>query len=148
MKLVSLISSGIDSPVATYLLSNYTDEIILVHGDIKPFTSNQENENFLKIANYLKIILKCKIRINIIPHGSSLKKYKNNCNNRFTCIFCKRMLLRYAEIIANNNKPFFLSAKAIPQRTPLKPNIPKFIKLIGNEKIIAVTIPKSEPKKA
>ena len=100
MKFVSLISSGIDSPVATYLLSKYSDEIILIHGDIKPFTCDQENENFLKIANYLKKILKCKIRINIIPHGPSLKKFKNYCNNRFTCIFCKRMLLRYAEKIA------------------------------------------------
>jgi thiamine biosynthesis protein ThiI len=102
MKLVSLISTGIDSPVATYLISKYSKEIILVHGDIKPFTDNQEIKNFLILAKYLKKISKAKISIYIVPHGFSLLNYKLTCNNRYTCIFCKRMLLRYAEKIAEN----------------------------------------------
>jgi thiamine biosynthesis protein ThiI len=102
MKLISLISSGIDSPVATYLMSKSSEEIILVHGDIRPFTDDQEVENFLKLAIHLKKISKCKISTYLIPHGPSLLKFKNISNNRFTCIFCKRMLLRYAEKIAEN----------------------------------------------
>jgi thiamine biosynthesis protein ThiI len=102
MKLISLISSGIDSPVATYLMSKSSEEIILAHGDIRPFTDDKEIENFLKLAIHLKKISKCKISIYLIPHGPSLLKFKNICNNRFTCIFCKRMLLRYAEKIAEN----------------------------------------------
>jgi len=100
MKLVSLISSGIDSPVATYLLSKSSEEIILVHGDIRPFTDDREIENFLKLAKHLKKITKCKFSIYLTPHGHSLLEFKNNCNNRFTCVFCKRMLLSYAERIA------------------------------------------------
>lgn len=100
MKLVSLISSGIDSPVATYLMSKSSEELILVHGDIRPFTDYQEIENFFKLAIHLKKISKCKIVIYLIPHGPSLLTFKNICNKRYTCIFCKRMLLRYAEKIA------------------------------------------------
>ena len=101
MKFVSLISSGIDSPVATYLLSKEADEIILIYGDIKPFTDKREVKKFLDIAKYLKKIIDCKIKLYIIPHGENLNIFKQKCNDRFTCVFCKRMLLRYAEKIAN-----------------------------------------------
>ena len=100
MKFVSLISSGIDSPVATYLLSNKANEIILIHSDIRPFTDNREIENFLKLAKHLKKILKCSFKVCLINHGSSLIEFKQNCNNKFTCVFCKRTLLKYAENIA------------------------------------------------
>ena len=69
MKFISLISSGIDSPVATYLLSKNADEIILVHGDIRPFTDNRENENFKKLAKHLDKITSCKIKVVLIPHA-------------------------------------------------------------------------------
>ena len=36
----------------------------------------------------------------VVPHGNSLNLYRKNCDIKFTCIFCKRMLLRYAEKIA------------------------------------------------
>lgn len=104
MKFVSLISSGIDSPVATYLLSKKSDEIILVHGDIRPFTDNREIENFNILAKYLEKKLTCKIKIISIAHGLSLIKYKKYCTDRYTCVFCKRMLLRYAEKIAKKEK--------------------------------------------
>ena len=47
MKFVSLVSSGIDSPVATYLLSKKAEELIFVHADNQPFTDEREIENFL-----------------------------------------------------------------------------------------------------
>ncbi|MCK4995865.1 MAG: 7-cyano-7-deazaguanine synthase [Thermoplasmatales archaeon] len=100
MKLVSLISSGIDSPVATYLLSKKAEEIILLHGDIQPFTDKREVENFLELVKHLKKITSCSLKVYLVPHGASLSAFKQNCNNKFTCVFCKRMLLRYAEKIA------------------------------------------------
>jgi thiamine biosynthesis protein ThiI len=100
MKFVSLISSGIDSPVATYLLSKNADEIILLHGDIKPFTDQREIENFKRLAYHLKQILSCSLKTYVIPHGESLNTFRKSCNNRYTCVFCKRILLKYAERIA------------------------------------------------
>ena len=100
MKFVSLVSSGIDSPVATYLLSKKADEIILIHGNIIPFTDQREIENFTRLANHLKKIVTRSIKTYVIPHGESLNIFKQNCDNRYTCVFCKRILLRYAERIA------------------------------------------------
>jgi thiamine biosynthesis protein ThiI len=104
MKLVSLISSGIDSPVATFLMSKKADEMVLLHGDITPFTDKREVENFLDLAKFLKKICNCKISVYLTPHGGSLGSFKQNCDNKFTCVFCKRMLLRYAEKIAKKHK--------------------------------------------
>ena len=101
MNLVSLVSSGIDSPVATFLMSKKADEIILVHADTKPFSDEEENKNFLKLANHLKKICKCSIRVIMVSHGKSLSEFIKNSDNKFTCVFCKRMMLRYAEKIAN-----------------------------------------------
>ena len=100
MKLISLISSGIDSPVATYLLSKNADEIILVHGDIRPFTDEREIKNFKLLVKHLKKIISCPIKIYVVSHGESLGSFKQFCNNKYSCVFCKRMLLRYAEKIA------------------------------------------------
>ncbi|UCH71501.1 MAG: phosphoadenosine phosphosulfate reductase family protein [Thermoplasmatales archaeon] len=99
MKFVSLLSSGIDSPVATYLLSKKAREIVFLHADCRPFTDDKEIKNFINLANYLKNEFSCKIKICIIPHGKNLLSFKETCKNRFTCIFCKRMLLRYSEKI-------------------------------------------------
>jgi len=100
MKFVSLISSGIDSPVATYLFSIKVDEIILLHGDIRPFTDKREIENFERLVKHLKKICDCLLKTYLIPHGNSLNFYRENCDIKFNCVFCKRMLLRYAEKIA------------------------------------------------
>ena len=100
MKLVSLVSSGIDSPVATYLFSKKSEEIILLHGDIRPFIDDREIENFKRLVEHLKKICDCSLKTYLIPHGNIFKSYRENCDIKFTCIFCKRMLLRYAEKIA------------------------------------------------
>jgi thiamine biosynthesis protein ThiI len=104
MKFVSLISSGIDSPVATYLVSKTSKEIILLHGDIRPYTDEREIKNFKTLASRIKKISTCSIKVYIAAHGKNLEAFKNNCNNKYTCIFCKRMLLRYAEKIAENEE--------------------------------------------
>ena len=100
MKLVALISSGIDSPVAAYLLSEKADELILLHADNRPFTDDREIENFINLAKHLKTLVPSKITALILPHGKSLEAYKIHCNNKYTCVVCKRMMLRYAEAIA------------------------------------------------
>jgi len=100
MKFVALLSSGIDSPVAIYLLSKKGDEIILLHADNRPFTDDREIEKFITLAKHLKTLVPSKLSTLLLPHGQSLEAYKMHCNNRFTCVVCKRMMLRYAEAIA------------------------------------------------
>ncbi|MBN2599662.1 MAG: hypothetical protein JXA75_03890 [Candidatus Thermoplasmatota archaeon] len=101
MKLIALLSSGIDSPVAAYLLSKKAGELILMHADNRPFTDDREIEKFLRLASYLKTLVPSKLSVLLLPHGKSLETYKTNCDNKYTCVVCKRMMLRYAEAIAH-----------------------------------------------
>jgi thiamine biosynthesis protein ThiI len=100
MKFVSLLSSGIDSPVATYLLSKKAEEIILLHADNRPFTDDREREKFIALAKHLKTLVPSTLQALILSHGATLQAYRTQCNTKFTCVVCKRMMLRYAEAIA------------------------------------------------
>jgi thiamine biosynthesis protein ThiI len=101
MNLVSLVSSGIDSPVATYLMAKQTKNMILVHANNQPFTDEQEQKNFLKLVHHLHDLCPQINKVIIVPHGSALTQYKDKAHQRFTCVFCKRMLVRYADQIAH-----------------------------------------------
>ncbi|HER45532.1 MAG TPA: hypothetical protein ENO12_01800 [Thermoplasmatales archaeon] len=100
MRFVALMSSGIDSPVAVYLLSKYADEMLLIHADNRPFTDDREVEKFLTLTRHLQKQVPSKLLPLVVPHGQTLQTYKAHCDNKFTCIICKRMMLRYAEAFA------------------------------------------------
>ncbi len=100
MNTVCLVSSGIDSPVAAYLVSRYVDNMILVHVDNGQFSTVGHNMAFLSLARRLKEITSCKIHIVIVPHGNTLQTYRCQADMKFTCVFCKRMIVRYADYIA------------------------------------------------
>jgi thiamine biosynthesis protein ThiI len=104
MKFVSLISSGIDSPVATYIISKKAKKLIFIHSDNRPFTDDKEINNFVLITKYLKKKIKSKIKVYTISNGHALFSYKKSCKNRYICVFCKRMMIRYAEKIAEKEK--------------------------------------------
>jgi len=104
MKFVSLISTGIDSPVASYLISKHSDEMILLHADIRPFTDERDMNNFTRLAKHLDKIISVPVKVFVIPHGHVLSDYRSSCDDKYTCVFCKRMLLRYAEKIVDNEK--------------------------------------------
>ncbi len=104
MKYVSLISSGIDSPVASYLFFKKSTELILIHADNRPYTDNREIDNFILLSKCLKNLTKINMKFFLIPHGINLNIYQRNCDSKYTCIFCKRMFLRYAEKILIEEK--------------------------------------------
>jgi thiamine biosynthesis protein ThiI len=104
MNFLSLVSSGIDSPVATYLFCNIAENMILLHADYRPYTDDRELNKFKSLSKHLKKITGVKLKPIIIPHGDNLSIYKKNCDNKYTCIFCKRMLLRYADKVAEEEK--------------------------------------------
>lgn len=99
MKLVSLVSNGIDSPVATYLISKKTNEIIIIHVDNTPF-QKADLEVFTKIVKKLDKQISSKTKVYTVPNGENTYIFKQKCEQRHTCIFCKRMMLRIAEKIA------------------------------------------------
>jgi thiamine biosynthesis protein ThiI len=116
MRFVSLISSGIDSPVATYLSAKKSTSLILIHADGQPYTDNREINNFISIAKCLKNQIKIEIRAFLIPHGENLRIYQQKCDKKYTCVFCKRMLVRYADsILLKNNAKAIIMGDSLGQ---------------------------------
>ncbi len=104
MKCIVLLSSGIDSPVAAYLLSSYADELIFMHANTQPFSEETETKTFLDLAKHLSQNIECDSSAYLVSHGPALKAYIKQAERRFTCVFCKRMLLRYASALADRTQ--------------------------------------------
>ena len=100
MKFVVLVSTGIDSPVSAYVLSKYATSLVLVHASIHPYGDEKEKDHFINLVKSLSERIKCPIKIYYLPHGEQLAQYQSDCEKRFTCVFCKRMMIRYANAIA------------------------------------------------
>jgi thiamine biosynthesis protein ThiI len=101
MKGLLLLSSGIDSPVAGKMMIDKGVEVIALH--LKLHDNESEEKKVIDLAK--------KIGVNKL-FFADLKRahdaYSEKCNPRFTCVFCKRMMLRIAEKLAENEKCDFL----------------------------------------
>jgi thiamine biosynthesis protein ThiI len=94
MKALLLLSGGIDSPVAGYLMKKQL-ELVPVYFENSPYAGKdtmQRAEDSARKLGFKKMA--------VTPHGSSLKAYAEKCERRYLCVFCKRQMLRVAEELA------------------------------------------------
>jgi len=104
-KLVALISSGIDSPVAAYLMMKRGCEIIAIHFDNDPFSGVQVTENFKKLIDQLNNYSSgAPIKIKIVKYGEYLQKCKDNAPEKLTCVLCKSGMYKIASEVAKREK--------------------------------------------
>ena len=102
-RLLSLISSGIDSPAATYLMLDRGADVDAVYFDNRPFTDEKTRANVIDLVTRLREITDKDIRFYVVPHGENQKLIARNCNRHVGCILCRRMMLRLAEQLARRN---------------------------------------------
>ncbi len=106
-KVVSLISGGIDSPVATWLMMKRGCEVIPLHMDVRPFTSERAVEKVEKITGVLKEY-NPDLELIVREHGRFLRDVKELLKSKrlesYTCVICKRRMLRVAEEVARDFK--------------------------------------------
>ncbi|MDY6958391.1 MAG: 7-cyano-7-deazaguanine synthase [Halobacteriota archaeon] len=102
MKAVSLISGGIDSPVSTYLMLRSGVEVIALHMDNSPYSGSVEVEKALKIIDRLEEETAICIKSYVLSHGPSQDAFFDSCKRKLACVLCKRMMLRTAEMIAED----------------------------------------------
>ena len=94
-KVVCLLSGGIDSPVAAHMLMKQGVEVIAAHMVTCPATDDVPRQKVERILEKLNIK-----RSYFVEHGKNLRRIRENCTPRFTCVLCKRQMLREAEKIA------------------------------------------------
>lgn len=102
MKLVALMSGGIDSPVAAYLMQEKGAEIIALHMDNRPLTDVNTLKKTLRLIDRLEEISGKKIKRYIAPHGKNQLTFAEECRHNMQCVLCRRMMYRVAELIARD----------------------------------------------
>jgi len=104
-KLVCLLSGGIDSPVACWLVMKRGAPITPIYFDNYPFTDETTLKRAVKVAEKLaEWAIGYPMKLYIIPHGPNLIEIREKCPERLTCLLCKRMMYRMAEEIARKER--------------------------------------------
>jgi len=103
MKLLTLNSGGMDSPVATHrMLASGHDTAAIVF-DNRPFTSEEDVETAVDTVERLAEMYGTTIRTYIVPHGFVQERFLEKADRdevKFSCLFSRRMMLRVCSRLA------------------------------------------------
>ncbi len=103
-KVICLLSGGLDSPVACYTLIRKGFVPVFVYFDNMPYTGDTTKQQAIDVAKKLtEYVPERETTMYIIPHGDNMTVFLENVSKhslKYTCIFCKRMMYRIAEEIA------------------------------------------------
>ena len=100
-KVIVLLSSGIDSPVAAYMMMKRGCEVVALHCNNDPFSGPKVTENFNLLVDQLNIYARgVPIKKRIIDYGEYLSVAKEKAPEKMTCVLCKSGMYRIAEKLA------------------------------------------------
>jgi len=104
MKLVSLISGGIDSPVASHMMMKKGASVVFIHLDTRPFSDDASFKKAKKLVESLAKISKKKAKLYIVPYGKIQAEIEKKATEKLRCVLCRRMMIKTAEKIAKKEK--------------------------------------------
>ena len=107
-KCLALLSGGIDSPVAGYLMMKRGIEIECIHYASPPYTSNMARQKVLDLASIISKY-QGRIKVHIINFTDLQKAIYDNCPESYAITIMRRMMLRIANIVANKRDCIALS---------------------------------------
>ena len=103
-RMISLVSGGIDSPVATYLMMKRGCDVTILNFNNHPYTSGS-NDKIIKIYQKLKEYASgSDLRLYQVNYGDFLKKCSEEAPPRMTCVLCKSGMYQIAEKFAKTEK--------------------------------------------
>ena len=101
MKVVCLISGGIDSPVAAYVMAMRGAEMVLLHMDNRPYSDDTGIGKVQDLRDRLELVTGRSIQLFVAPHGRNQEIISSACRKGFQCVLCKRTMLRAAASFAS-----------------------------------------------
>jgi len=101
-KFVSLLSGGLDSPIAAYLMIKKKYNPIFLSFLTSDDLEHSMKEKIIKIVNLLTQFTEDQIKLYLINHDPNLEVIKSRCERKLTCVLCKRMMIRTAMKICKN----------------------------------------------
>lgn len=102
MRLVALLSGGIDSPVAAYTMSSAGADVVLLHMDNRPYSDDRSIEKVKLLAERLRNVTGKDIPLFVAAHGDNQTRIKEKCGS-YQCVICKRTMMFVAREFALKN---------------------------------------------
>ncbi|MBQ9737314.1 MAG: tRNA 4-thiouridine(8) synthase ThiI [Clostridia bacterium] len=146
-----LLSGGIDSPVAGYMIAKRGVELEAVHFHSHPYTSDRAKEKVIDLAKEMAAYCG-KIRLHIVPFTEIQLAIIEKCPENYLTVIMRRIMMRIAErISASNSSAALITGESIGQVasqtmeslvcTDNAVNMPVFRPLIGmdKEEIVAIS---------
>jgi len=100
VKAVCLMSGGIDSPVAAYVLARNGAEVVLLHMDNRPYSGPGLVSKVVRLTEALETALGRPVELWTAPHGISQLRIHQRCKGNLQCVLCKRTMLKAARNLA------------------------------------------------
>jgi len=105
---VSLLSGGLDSPVASWMLMKRGCRVVALHARLGPAEDLSDMKSVLEVARALdEWHIGKKLKLYAYDHEKPLSKISSLARS-YTCLLCKRFMYRVAEALASK-----VGAKAI-----------------------------------
>ena len=148
---VSLLSGGIDSPVASYMMAKRGVSLEMVHFFSPPYTSDAAKEKVLELAQLLTPWCG-RLTVHIVPFTEIQEQIRMNCPEDHFTLIMRRFMMRLAQRVADEVRAKALvTGECLGQvasqtmtalgTTDMVVDMPVFRPLIGfdKEEIIAVS---------
>ncbi|MDO5842787.1 MAG: tRNA uracil 4-sulfurtransferase ThiI [Methanobrevibacter ruminantium] len=98
---ISLVSSGIDSPVATYLMMKRGCQVIALYCDNQPYTTPDALKNYEDLIDQLNLYASgAPIKKRVVKYGDYLSTCKSEAPDKMTCVLCKSGMYKIAGMLA------------------------------------------------
>lgn len=98
-----LLSGGIDSPVAGWMIAKRGVQINAVHFHSYPYTSDRAKEKVLDLARKLSFSC-CGIKVHVVPFTEIQMQIHEKCPEEYTTLIMRRYMMRIAERIAEETE--------------------------------------------
>ncbi len=99
-----MLSGGIDSPVAAFMMMKQGVEVELFHFESTPMTPLESVQKVIDISRELsKYMPKGKIKLHLVPFTNIHKEILKNVSDSYTITIMRRIMYHMAETYAKNN---------------------------------------------
>ena len=103
-RFISLLSSGLDSPIAAYLMIKRGFTPVFLSFLTSDDSEDSMKKKIIKIVKILSKFTNDELKIYFINHDNNLDFFKEFCDRKLTCILCKRLMLRIAKKLGELNQ--------------------------------------------
>ena len=96
---MSLLSGGIDSPVASYMMAKRGVQLEMIHFASPPYTSEQAREKVLQLAR--ELVPWCgRLTVHVVPFAEIQEEIRRSCPEDHFTLIMRRFMMRLADMLA------------------------------------------------